>query len=229
MPSPHRLALGGTKLSPGSWHLLSALSCHQHRSRPTRDISVGQINFFTQKLILLIFLLVPAMGASPTLAYSPLMQIPISPSFSHQGWELSLNADRQKAHRSCSVLFMVDGDLICTARGTDGAVHLVSKQLQAGWVNFTSRGPLVTTKGAEVPAVLQVSAAETDCRVMQMSPRSHLALGSFTRVEKNTHGAAQPTCLRHISKDGAGWASGASRLAVDSRCFRWLKGARGVF
>lgn len=39
----------------------------------------------------------------------------------------------------------------------------------------------MTTKGAEVPAVVQVSAAETDCRVMLMSPWSHLALGSFSR------------------------------------------------
>ena len=47
-----------------------------------------QINFFIPKPILLIFLLVPAMGASPTLVSPPLMQILISPSFSHQGWEL---------------------------------------------------------------------------------------------------------------------------------------------
>lgn len=68
---------------------------------------------------------------------------------------VSLNADREKPQRSCSVLFIADRDLICTARGTEGAVHFVLKQWQAGWVNFTSRGPLVTTKGAEVPAVLQ--------------------------------------------------------------------------
>lgn len=50
------------------------------------------------------------------------------------------------------------------------------------------------------------------------------------RVEKNTHRATQPTCPRHVSKDGAGWASGASRLlAVDRRCFGWLKGVRGGF
>lgn len=49
---------------------------------------MGQINFFTQKPILLIFFLVPAMGASPSLAYAPLIQILILTSFSHQGWEL---------------------------------------------------------------------------------------------------------------------------------------------
>lgn len=49
---------------------------------------MGQVNFFTPKPILLIFLLVPVTGASPTLVSPLLMQILISPSFSHQGWEL---------------------------------------------------------------------------------------------------------------------------------------------
>lgn len=68
--------------------VLSAPSSHQHRSHPSRDIPVDQINFFTPKPVLLIFLLVSAMGPSPTIVSSPLMQILISPSFSHWRWEL---------------------------------------------------------------------------------------------------------------------------------------------